>query len=577
MLSAEQLRDVVRLTEVGKHVLDTEYAAFISRDKEGVVLQIYGNDGTPVRVNLFSRGLRCGGQSFRREGGQGIELFVQASFCRRLSGGVLETAVRLTDPVPLTNGKTAPALFSSSLQFFNTVRSYGHVGIVIEVKIFDRAAFSPLRRLFAQFHIFQLLHKSTPDSILLYLQEWPVFIPCVLHDLQNSQKWSLYLWISDQALMKDVHIGIESARNGYDLLLNHLAKFILTHFRFVPPKALPSSSLLQALWTALGADPITVEILVSRRVIFRDGRLCISSEYEGAPDLLEEVSRALLCMWRVRGFSDSRWLTLGRACRPIVAGFCLGLPELVLSILGNTEDSNYYLGGFRRLLDETPRKFVVVSALTSWVLDSVFELVLSDDRMLRQIDQIEELLAEQIEYVQCFDPGLWELLASVAGESTSAWQLRDDTMSAVHTAYGFFWYRCLRRLRDLPISLAVGCIETNLQNLVDGPALEEPVAAKIRTIVKEGLLPTSRIVAGVDRFKDVSFSNRIVEQVHAYAQTSARFHNRYSLETVRVRSYVSLLNLLLPKKSGDEKKYDKLRTWLARIERRQPNRVVAQQ
>jgi hypothetical protein len=116
-----------------------------------------------------------------------------------------------------------------------------------------------------------------------------------------------------------------------------------------------------------------------------------------------------------------------------------------------------------------------------------------------------------------------------------------------------------------------------LKQLVDGEEPDDPVASKIRKLVEDRLLPLPRIVAGVDRMKDVPFSGRIVDQAHARAAMSGRFHSRYGLETVRVRSLVSLLNLLLSRPTSDEKALQKVRGNLLRLEAKRPGRIGAQQ
>ena len=58
----------------------------------------------------------------------------------------------LRDPLPLTEGKSANALFAAALDFHKTARQLGHVGISISHYSFDRLAFKALSKRFKQYH-----------------------------------------------------------------------------------------------------------------------------------------------------------------------------------------------------------------------------------------------------------------------------------------------------------------------------------------------------------------------------------------------------------------------------------------
>lgn len=553
VLDKSQLGLVTRTTEIAKLHLDIAYIRFVRADPQCAILQIYGNDGTPVRVNVFNRAHAVGAKRVRTEGGSGIELLVQICFARKVVGGRLESALRLVDPLPLTHGKTAKAIFSASLAFFKGLRALGHKGIAIEVKIFDRAVFQAMHLLYSQYHMQR--HMATTalhgdaDRLLHYLMEWPIHIPCVLHDLQNAQKWSLLHWFSDSALLKDIHIGIESLRNGYDLLLKHLAGFICRRLEFVDSCQLPSEDIAHQLWATLGAEPEVLEYMVTHGVIFKEGRLLIDRRCKDAFKL-DDLTGALLALWRFRPFTDSRWLTLGRASRPIAAGFITGLATFVGEIIAMPHESNFYIGGFRRLLEDVPKEFIMTTAVTSWVLDEVFEVVLADDRLLRMHEQVTEVLRDEVEHLGDIAEEVWELLVAGIGGEVPAEHLRSGVIAAGHIAYGFFWFRSLRRLDSLPFSIARGDVAQNLHDLADGDVPDEVVSAKIHTLLTKGMVLVPRVLAAVERFRDISFSNRIVEQVHAHAATSCRYHSRYGVETVRVRSFVSLLNVAVPRLFG---------------------------
>ena len=114
-LDRKQLRHLTRLSEAFKECAASDWHAFINEDPCGNLMQIYGNDGTPVRAKVhLTRNLS--GETFSRKAHLGTELLVQAAFLRRRTAGDLHTRALLTDPLPLTEGKTAKAILACSLQ-----------------------------------------------------------------------------------------------------------------------------------------------------------------------------------------------------------------------------------------------------------------------------------------------------------------------------------------------------------------------------------------------------------------------------------------------------------------------------
>ena len=52
----------------------------------------------------------------------------------------------------------------------------------------------------------------------------------------------------------------------------------------------------------------------------------------GDQDLAEAIAGALMSVWKIRRFSESRWLTIGSSCRILIAGLATGLDDLVCFI-----------------------------------------------------------------------------------------------------------------------------------------------------------------------------------------------------------------------------------------------------
>ncbi len=108
------------------------------------------------------------------------------------------------------------------------------------------------------------------------LSDWVVSTACVDHDAQNGLKWGLaWLDVGEDAT-KRLHIAIESLRNGYDLLLKHLPTFLMDHLHPVDSEGGPSA-LRYEFWVSLGVEPSIAEELTELGLLWRDGRLEVST------------------------------------------------------------------------------------------------------------------------------------------------------------------------------------------------------------------------------------------------------------------------------------------------------------
>ena len=190
-LTDDQLYGVTTLCEASKVFLNALYAVFVASDIWRPLLRQYSNDGTPIRVNCYSNEFKVEGGSLSRcSGYHSHDLLVQLAFVRAFVAGALEPKVKLNDDLQLTNSKAADAIFMASLPTHTPLSKYGHKGINIEVKNFDRAlASAPFHR-FRKHHLLTLTEIGIDDDIetnrVQYLSEWNALAACVLHDVHKA-------------------------------------------------------------------------------------------------------------------------------------------------------------------------------------------------------------------------------------------------------------------------------------------------------------------------------------------------------------------------------------------------------
>ena len=143
-------------------------------------------------------------------------------------------------------------------------------------------------------------------------------------------KWALYRLLADpKSQLKHLYVAIESLRNFFDMIQKHLKDFLLVSLDFQPPVA--DTSEIREFWAALGMEPDVVETLCELQPSWDSEKevLFLSSEWDGRPDVFEDLTGVMFYAFRFKKFPDSRWMTLGAASRTLIASTALGLLGLV--------------------------------------------------------------------------------------------------------------------------------------------------------------------------------------------------------------------------------------------------------
>jgi hypothetical protein len=266
--------------------------------------------------------------------------------------------------------------------------------------------------------------------------------------------------LTDADMLKDLWVICESLRCGYDLLMQHLGQWMSTRIAFDSWDDMPD---IQEFWAMLGLEPQWV--LESLQLRWHDGCLRVAPSWQKDPKLCELISATLLHVFRFKSFTESRWVSMGPACRTLCASLALGLESLVQHVLGQPKVSEYYLGGFRRMRPDT-KKFIAVAAVSAYPSDSFLSQLLEDDRVAKNSCALEESLGEELQYVAHLGTPALQFLAGIAGIPWS--MLRSDIMTASLVSAGFITYKVLKPVHELPWSLLLGDKSANLEALKSG-------------------------------------------------------------------------------------------------------------
>eukprot|EP00969_Alexandrium_andersonii_P020568 899122-Alexandrium_andersonii.AAC.1 len=154
----------------------------------------------------------------------------------------------------------------------------------------------------------------------------------------------------------------------------------------------------------------------------------VNSAWKDRQDLDVTLSRAVLYLFKFRKFVDSRWCTVGPACRTLCCALAVGLDGLVGLIRGSGNASDYYIHGYERLAPEV-RKYTVVAAIASFVPDSFLIELLEDDRVARRVGVLQATMTEEQQWIDALPALVWCRMPAL---SVSEWGPAAMRSSTVH-------------------------------------------------------------------------------------------------------------------------------------------------
>ena len=125
-LDKHEEREVDRLAEVAKVVLEEAARDLIRSFQKSPVVIEYSWDGTPVKLQHAFQVSFAEHQKLVRSGYTGVELYCQGAFVRSLnSAGEPVVTCLLKDPRPMA-GKSALHAFNGLIEFFPTLDQLDH-------------------------------------------------------------------------------------------------------------------------------------------------------------------------------------------------------------------------------------------------------------------------------------------------------------------------------------------------------------------------------------------------------------------------------------------------------------------
>ena len=164
----------------------------------------------------------------------------------------------------------------------------------------------------------------------------------------------------------------------------------------------------------------------------------------------EIILGALLAVWGIRRFSDSRWLTVGPSARGLTASRLTGIAVFFEWAQLKPSVSGYYLNGFWRLKPDH-WKFLATAGICSTVPDAALRQVMKDTRVALHYDALLAAISSAMDTMVAFPLSVWNTLAELSGATGHA--LRTDCIRACHRSIAFGHYRVFELATRLPWTL----------------------------------------------------------------------------------------------------------------------------
>lgn len=577
-LTKDELRSCNRVAEIMKEVCRQSTARLVAASQGAPVMQSCAADGTPIQVSVQCQQSLPSGRAVKIAGKCAHEFLIANSFVRmHTETGDAKTVATIRDPIPLTSGKGTLQISAASRSTWCTLRQLGHRGGVVQHYCWDRCGFTALRRRTLQFHTLlreQWSLEEGLDSTVLWLLEWIICTPCAVHDSHNAFKWAMKEQFDNPDLLRTVFIGSCSVRNSMDVIMAYLAEWAAASVQESPPLDEVARQDLRVLWTTLGVDDEVVHVLTNTLELRLDGAKVLVRQGGNFQDTLNIVVCALMAVWRVTKFTESRWLSIGKSSRALVASRLTGLKLLLEYASKKPSVSAYYTGGFFRMQAEE-WLFLVQTAVVARVPETVQEGLLRDSRVALHAPKLKADMAKAMDHLASLPSWLWSTLATLGG--IDGQQLKAQCIRSAHRACAFMQFRVFESAESLPWSLCRGDVVSNLRALKEGPRPAKcDISAKAWDLLDMGWSVQS-LRRMVDLLAESPWATTTTEQLHGSAAVIARFHPEYTLCTLLARSLALATAKLLPRLTKEEKVVHKCKARLSRVDRKCPEKAGARQ
>ena len=375
------------------------------------------------------------------------------------------------------------------------------------------------------------------------IKTWHTQCGCGAHDAHNSVKWASACLFDDEVLLRNCYVGFATFRKGFYHAVSHLSGWLAEVLEQKSPSLLEPSDHLSQLYKSFAVNPDAVVVLAEQAQVswnFSTNWLQVKASFLQKSSCLEELSFALLEVWRIPSFSCTRWCSLGSSCRNITACFLTGYQAFWEYLVKKGVLSDYESAGATKI-GKQEKTLALVLGLASTVADAVLHTILADSRLARQTSQLVTLVHDQLQFLENLPAEFW--LHCSAFLDTEASNIRDQVIRGAMLSHAYMSNKIFSILHSLPWALCDGDLSENLKALsLEKEAPSETVTCKIHTLCQMGF-PSDQLLRALDLLSQCSFSSSLTEKQHASTSVIRKFRPDLGHNVLMARAWAHTCRL----------------------------------
>jgi hypothetical protein len=527
MFTDSEKSEVVALAQAISKLLDAKCADMYerARTEDQPIMQVYMSDGWSTEL-MRSTAVHCDGVLAKRVGRFKAEFLAEKRILKTISAAGEIGMVFFLKAPRLMEAKKGWDVFDASLEE-PFLRLQCENQICISVYLQDglhAGSFLKRHRARHELHYEACLEEDVPDEVRFTRQskDWVFGMRCVLHIGSSSVKWGLSGWLSED-ILDDCHLVIKSLRNSSDPLQRHVDDFVYSVVRYEDSSEDHDSR--SSFWTALGVPPAMLDFVMSvdPRFDLQANVLRVNRALEHAEGGVARVCSVVSFFLSWRNWSDTRWAGVGKSSRLLVSSLFVGIESLVAWVdRCGVNNDRFYLSASKTRLTSPVKKLLAIASLACYPADSISLALLEDDRFLMKAAELRQDMIEESEWVQQLPESFWDTVAgAIAEEGYTGRHLRSDALQAMRIAMAYLEKNMFLFVRQLPLSLTQGDIDTNLDELMKvDPKTLDYTTRKIFFCAQFFPLDCKRALR---LLLDSPFSIQLVEKGHAAGAFCKRF------------------------------------------------------
>eukprot|EP00971_Amphidinium_carterae_P349089 6490841-Amphidinium_carterae.1 len=544
----------------GEYVLMERVSDFVAAKRGGSILLSFSADSTP----LAARGSMSVGDASKRlraTGKSTYDLLVQHITVSAVGADDrIESVTSFACPTIIGYGKSMEALSS----LFASCNNIGGVmtcaqEITIRHQVHD-AGISHGQRDQVSGWWFTNCVKPIIDSEsnehedfteLMTLWEWHVSIDCALHATHNSLRWALPELYIEKEVINEAYVCMMSGKQCYLGIIECMDSWLSEVLCACTPAELPNAADLQEMWVMLGCDPETVELLVGMRVVFRmtDQRLLVSLDVIERDSFMADISRALLACWKLDAYTESRWLTLGKAGRSYMRAHLVGFASIMEHAKEKKTVTQYQSGGYDRKSSKVGLLFALLGFVAS-IPETMMAWLLRDNRLPLYVDKANSDMFAEFTRIADLGDFVWESMASVVAEEVDI--LKGMVIRASHRALAFVHDKVVVKASSRPWTLTHGDINGKLRGIMEIEEQElDPITIKIRALMHKGY-SIDKLRKGCILLGQCSWTSYMSEKLHSSCAVLRRHHPDLGIQSLQVRAFAHSFNQFVPRPTREE-------------------------